>query len=453
MGNPRLSFIKSGVNCKGQALIEFILAFMVLAALFYGVNNIWLWFNVNMADRQEYFTKSRTMAGYNPERKTPLVMSNIYQPRKMGEEWVLEGDFSAQPVELEYGQVKVSNAVATPEMLAQANAKEKEAGKCQLKAWWLGKLAEWLKNGSYFAGRLQDDRINWLQLSRTYSQRVGAGSSESEAGKSVIDTQFNFSAIIDAEMEEEYFRDLETVAKNSLSDIMDFDWIDSLRQRSVKYSGRLIGVGRGYLELETMAANARQRSNYSGDAWSRYADRLAAEAAIKRTLEPIAAAYSEELIVKAQALLREAAILRAGGDANAYAAEQNANVRESDRSGREGDRDAGNPEMIREANAKEKLAKEKLAEAARLKLAADEEDRQAEIDEATAKRYSGRAGQNSWSSYYSTLAERYRAQAAAHRATAVQYRADAKVLAADAEVLLNQARDLREGEVDVLPKE
>lgn len=92
------------VKEKAQVILETCFIFVAMALFLFGILGIWLWFNVDVADRSTAFNETRLRAGRNPDRYVlggPIILEDYFSSRPITEDWVFaKGEFNA-PEEVE----------------------------------------------------------------------------------------------------------------------------------------------------------------------------------------------------------------------------------------------------------------------------------------------------------------------------------------------------------------
>jgi hypothetical protein len=100
---------KKKENLRAQSILDYVLAFIIIALLGVSVVRIWGWFNANYAHRQVAFQRSRLLAGnaspYEILKQrqhldkypmidinaTPTCLDCAYKPLRLTEEWLFKG--------------------------------------------------------------------------------------------------------------------------------------------------------------------------------------------------------------------------------------------------------------------------------------------------------------------------------------------------------------------------
>jgi cytoskeletal protein RodZ len=76
----------------GQSTLELVLAFIAVVWLAVGITRIWTWFNVNYANRQVGYEKTRFWAGQDTTYDSSSQPFDIgSQPLDLTEDWVFRG--------------------------------------------------------------------------------------------------------------------------------------------------------------------------------------------------------------------------------------------------------------------------------------------------------------------------------------------------------------------------
>jgi len=82
------------VRERAQVTLEACLIFVAIVLFLFGIMQVWLWLDVNIADRSHSFNLTRLDAGNNPDREAPILLEDYYTARPLTEDTVFNGEFS-----------------------------------------------------------------------------------------------------------------------------------------------------------------------------------------------------------------------------------------------------------------------------------------------------------------------------------------------------------------------